>query len=256
MHLDAEPFGSTPITIEAAPAALRLLVPPSAPSELFADPFGEADRRATAETANPRPACPVGRQHGTDIVVAQDISGIGATQQLKLRFAQGRAINAAAPGADEQLVAHDGHAHLRLVRQGAGFPQRCRIRRGPLACRGVDDQHTPGHGAQPQAAAIIGSQGGDHRQIAICLTHVDVLGGMRFRIDPHQTVPRADPHVSIGRLVNGERVVSIGLSAGQSRQIVPGEIRAFRIPAIQPAADGADPQRATAPPVKPECPVV
>jgi YegS/Rv2252/BmrU family lipid kinase len=35
VHLDAEPYGSTPISIEVDPASLRLLVPPTAPERLF-----------------------------------------------------------------------------------------------------------------------------------------------------------------------------------------------------------------------------
>jgi diacylglycerol kinase (ATP) len=38
VHLDAEPFGTTPVTIEVVPACLDLLVPPSAPAALFAEP--------------------------------------------------------------------------------------------------------------------------------------------------------------------------------------------------------------------------
>jgi len=36
LHLDAEPFGHTPVTITALPGAMQLLVPPSAPEGLFA----------------------------------------------------------------------------------------------------------------------------------------------------------------------------------------------------------------------------
>ena len=38
VHVDAEPFGTTPIDVEVCPHALRLLVPPSAPAALFRDP--------------------------------------------------------------------------------------------------------------------------------------------------------------------------------------------------------------------------
>lgn len=37
-HIDAEPAGDTPFTLSVQPQALRLLVPPSAPSDLFAQP--------------------------------------------------------------------------------------------------------------------------------------------------------------------------------------------------------------------------
>jgi hypothetical protein len=35
VHVDGEPIGYTPVVIETVPRALRLLVPPSAPSSLF-----------------------------------------------------------------------------------------------------------------------------------------------------------------------------------------------------------------------------
>jgi diacylglycerol kinase family enzyme len=35
VHLDAEPFGTTPVSIAVRPASLRLLVPPTAPATLF-----------------------------------------------------------------------------------------------------------------------------------------------------------------------------------------------------------------------------
>jgi YegS/Rv2252/BmrU family lipid kinase len=41
VHLDAEPFGSTPIRFSVVPASLRLVVPPSAPARLFSQPAGE-----------------------------------------------------------------------------------------------------------------------------------------------------------------------------------------------------------------------
>jgi YegS/Rv2252/BmrU family lipid kinase len=40
VHVDAEPFGETPLTVTTLPRALRLLVPPTAPESLFADPAG------------------------------------------------------------------------------------------------------------------------------------------------------------------------------------------------------------------------
>jgi YegS/Rv2252/BmrU family lipid kinase len=38
VHLDAEPFGTTPMTFDVRPSSLRLLVPPGAPAELFGGP--------------------------------------------------------------------------------------------------------------------------------------------------------------------------------------------------------------------------
>lgn len=38
VHLDAEPFGTTPIRFAVVPASLRLVVPPSAPARLFSRP--------------------------------------------------------------------------------------------------------------------------------------------------------------------------------------------------------------------------
>jgi diacylglycerol kinase family enzyme len=35
VHLDAEPFGTTPLTVSTLPRALRLIVPPTAPPSLF-----------------------------------------------------------------------------------------------------------------------------------------------------------------------------------------------------------------------------
>jgi len=37
VHLDAEPFGTTPVTVEVRPRSLRLIVPPAAPADLFTE---------------------------------------------------------------------------------------------------------------------------------------------------------------------------------------------------------------------------
>jgi len=48
VHLDAEPFGTTPITITIEPAALRLLVPDCAPESLFSGERGIVPTAADA----------------------------------------------------------------------------------------------------------------------------------------------------------------------------------------------------------------
>jgi len=35
VHVDGDPIGATPVTLQAVPGALRVLVPPSAPAGLF-----------------------------------------------------------------------------------------------------------------------------------------------------------------------------------------------------------------------------
>jgi diacylglycerol kinase family enzyme len=37
VHVDAEPIGVTPIDVQVAPRALRVIVPPAAPAALFSD---------------------------------------------------------------------------------------------------------------------------------------------------------------------------------------------------------------------------
>jgi diacylglycerol kinase family enzyme len=49
VHLDGEPFATTPIRFHVCPGALRLLVPPGAPTEIFSD--GMADRLSAAAGA-------------------------------------------------------------------------------------------------------------------------------------------------------------------------------------------------------------
>jgi diacylglycerol kinase family enzyme len=54
VHLDAEPFGSTPMRFEVRPRSLNLLVPPGAPPDLFVAPPGDPARQELAEVDRQR----------------------------------------------------------------------------------------------------------------------------------------------------------------------------------------------------------
>ncbi len=49
VHIDAEPFGTTPVHIQVVPKALRLLIPPTAPAHILSQPI--SNQRETVRTA-------------------------------------------------------------------------------------------------------------------------------------------------------------------------------------------------------------
>ncbi len=132
----------------------------------------------------------------------------------------GRAVHAAAPGADVRHVLRQGQAELGLVPQVS-------IRPGPVTPLGVpftrfhvENQNAVGQRSQPQAFLRVGRHDGDRRAVLARLGQFDPAGCSRCRVQRDQAHPGSHPQGSAAAFVQRKNVVHFGGAAGQRRQVV------------------------------------